>query len=151
MTENYRNVLVAIDGSKESELAFQRALPITSRNGSHLYLVNVIDLRSYVGLEAYDKSLPDRAKGMITELLEKYKERAIAEGIENVEIVIEFGSPKELIPNNIADKLEIDLIISGATGLNSVEKFFIGSVSESILRRATCDVLIARDQQSRTR
>lgn len=143
--KNYNNILVAIDGSKESDLAFRRAVQIARTNNSQLFLVNVIDLQSYVGLEACDKSLPDRAEAMTKELLNEYKERADLEGIDNCTIVIEFGSPKALIPTEIAEKFNIDLIISGATGLNSVEKFFIGSVSENIMRRAKCDVLIARD------
>ena len=80
------------------------------------------------------------------EMLEEYKKRAISRGLERITIVVEFGDPKELIPNNIADDLGVDLIISGATGLNSVEKFFVGSVSENIMRRAKCDVLIARER-----
>lgn len=148
MTDNYQNILVAIDGSKEAELAFKRALVIAQKNNSAVYLVNVIDLRSYVGLEAFDKSFPERARNMTEGMLEEYKERAIVSGIDEVSIIIEFGTPKELIPIEIAEKLDIDLIISGATGLNSVEKFFIGSVSENIMRRAKCDVLIARDRES---
>jgi len=36
------------------------------------------------------------------------------------------------------------LIIVGATGLNAVERFLIGSVSESVARYSKCDVLIVR-------
>ena len=32
----------------------------------------------------------------------------------------------------------------GATGLNAVERLFIGSVSEYVIRNADCDVLIVR-------
>ena len=32
----------------------------------------------------------------------------------------------------------------GATGLSAVERLFIGSVSESVIRHAVCDVLIVR-------
>ena len=50
-----------------------------------------------------------------------------------------FVSPKDL-----AKKFEADLIICGATGMNAVERFLIGSVSESITRYAKCDVLVIR-------
>ena len=39
---------------------------------------------------------------------------------------------------------QIDLIMLGATGLNAVERLFIGSVSEYVIRNANCDVLIVR-------
>jgi len=32
----------------------------------------------------------------------------------------------------------------GATGLNAVERLFIGSVSEYVIRNAPCDVLVVR-------
>ncbi len=32
----------------------------------------------------------------------------------------------------------------GATGVSGVQRFLIGSVSESIVRYATCDVLVIR-------
>jgi lipoprotein signal peptidase len=38
----------------------------------------------------------------------------------------------------------LDLIICGATGLNAVERFFIGSSAEAITRHAKCDVLVVR-------
>ena len=34
----------------------------------------------------------------------------------------------------------------GSTGLNAVERFIIGSVSEAIVRHAECDVLVVRTE-----
>lgn len=76
--------------------------------------------------------------------METYKEEAINAGIENVSIIIEYGSPKVKISKDIAQKYEADLILCGATGLNAVERFLIGSVSEYIVRHAKCDVLVVR-------
>jgi nucleotide-binding universal stress UspA family protein len=50
------------------------------------------------------------------------------------------------IPKDVAAKFHADLIIAGATGINAVERLFIGSVSGNIARRAKCDVLIVRKQ-----
>ena len=36
----------------------------------------------------------------------------------------------------------------GATGLNAVERFLIGSVSEHITRHARCDVLVVRSEDT---
>ena len=38
----------------------------------------------------------------------------------------------------------------GATGLNAVERLFIGSVSEYVIRHAPCDVLIVRTDLDNT-
>ena len=76
------------------------------------------------------------------ELLKGYKSQAEAEGVKNVKVVIKYGSPKTFITSEIANLVKADLIICGATGLNAVERFLTGSVSESIVRTAACDDLV---------
>ena len=145
MANHYKNIVVAVDGSKEAEYAFRKSIDVAKRNeGSTLNLVNVIDTRSFAAIEAYDRSIAERAQKFSEELLDGYKKQAIAEGIENVNVVIEYGSPKNIITKELSKVVEADLIICGATGLNAVERFLIGSVSEAIVRSATCDVLVIR-------
>lgn len=144
MTLQYSQILVAVDGSKESEWAFKKAVAIADRNSATLNLVNIIDTRSYAAVEAYDRSIAERAQTFAVELLEEYKQKAEAEGVKNVQIIVEYGSPKTMISRDLSKKIEADLIICGATGLNAVERFLIGSVSENIVRSAKCDVLVVR-------
>jgi len=77
-------------------------------------------------------------------ILNRYKARAAAARVENVNIIIEYGSPKTVITKEIAKLVEADLIICGATGHSPVERYIIGSVSEAIVRSANCDVLVIR-------
>lgn len=142
----YRNILVAVDGSKSAECAFKKAVQIAIRNNAKLTLVHVIDTRSYVSLEAYDGTMAERAVSYAENLLDEYKKEAKARGLHTLETMIERGSPKSVIPKQTAKQVEADLIICGATGLNAVERLLIGSVSEQITRSATCDVLVVRTE-----
>ncbi|WP_033543294.1 universal stress protein [Planococcus sp. CAU13] len=144
MTLKYKQILVAVDGSKEAEWAFRKSVGIATRNNATLNLVNIIDTRSFAAIEAYDRSIADRAQKFAEDLLMDYKKDAMAAGVQNVNILVEYGSPKTMISRELAKKAEADLIICGATGLNAVERFLIGSVSEHIVRSATCDVLVVR-------
>lgn len=144
MALTYNNIVVAVDGSKEAEFAFKKAIAVANRNNSTLNLVNIIDTRSFAAIEAYDRSIQERAQEFAEELLEGYKKEAEAAGIKNVNVLIEYGSPKTIITKEVSKKVEADLIICGATGLNAVERFLIGSVSENIVRSAKCDVLVVR-------
>ena len=83
-----------------------------------------------------------------TELMENYKKEANDAGVADVDYVVDYGSPKVKIPKDIAKKYDIDLIMCGATGLNAVERFLIGSVSEHITRYARCDVLVVRSEDT---
>lgn len=135
-------VVVAVDGSKEAEFAFRKSIDVAKRNkNSILNIVNVIDTHTF---EAYDSSIVERAQQSSEELLNSYKVQAEAEGLKHVNVVIEFGSPKNIITKELASLVEADLIICGATGLNAVERFLIGSVSEAIVHSAKCDILVVR-------
>jgi len=147
MSLNYKQILVAVDGSKEAEWAFKKSVGIAVRNQATLNLVNIIDTRSYSSVEAYDRSIAERAEKFAFELLEGYKKEAEAAGVQHVNLLVEFGSPKVLIPKDLPKKYDIDLIVCGATGLNAVERFLIGSVSEMIVRTAKCDVLVVRTEE----
>lgn len=145
MANHYKNIVVAVDGSKEAEYALRKSIDVAKRNeGSTLNLVNVIDTRSFAAIEAYDRSIAERAQQHSEELLEGYKQQALAAGVEQVKVIIEYGSPKNIITKELSTLVNADLIICGATGLNAVERFLIGSVSEAIVRSAKCDVLVIR-------
>lgn len=140
----YKNILVAVDGSKEAEWAFKKAIEIAKRNQSRIILAHIVDTRTFATVEAYDATIAERADRYAAELLEGYKAEAEAAGITNVIYEIDYGSPKLKISKELAKTFHADLIICGATGLNMVERFFMGSVSENITRYAPCDVLIVR-------
>lgn len=147
MTLNYKHILVAVDGSKEAEWAFKKSVGIAKRNNATLNLVNIIDTRSFAAVEAYDRSIAERAHKFADELLADYRKEAEAAGVKDVNLIVEYGSPKTMIPRDISKKVEADLIVCGATGLNTVERFLIGSISETIVRSAKCDVLVVRTEE----
>ena len=144
MDFEYDVIMTAVDGSKASEKAFNKAVEIAKRNDAKLVLAHVVDTRTFATAEAYDRSLSERAEKYATDLLNEYVQNAKDAGLENVEHIIKYGSPKVAIAKEIAPEQNADLIIVGATGLNAVERFLIGSVSESVARYAKCDVLIVR-------
>lgn len=144
MALSYNNIVVAVDGSKEANFAFKKAKEMAKRHEATLHLVNVIDTRSFAAIEAYDRSIAERAQAHSEELLDEYKKEATEYGIAEVKAVIEHGSPKTIITRELAKLTDADLIVCGATGLNAVERFLIGSVSEAIVRSASCDVLVVR-------
>ena len=145
MSLTYQNILVAVDGSNEADLAFKRAIQVAiNNNGSQMYIVHVIDTRIFAVYESYNRDFAERANEMATEKLKGYEQRAIEAGVKKVETIIEYGSPKDIIARDIPKTKQIDLIICGVTGRGGVERFIMGSVSEAIVRSAKCDVLVVR-------
>lgn len=147
MSLEYKNILVAIDGSKESEKAFRKALAIAKLNDAKLIITHIIDVRTVAPVKIYDSSVEERAGDFANELLESHKKEAVEAGLTNVEVLLGYGSPKVKIAKEIAPKHDVDLIVCGATGLNAMERLFIGSVSEHITRYAKCNVLVVRSSE----
>lgn len=148
MTLKYKKILVAVDGSKEAEWAFTKAIEVAKRNNAKLLLTHIIDTRTFATVEAYDRAIAERADQFAAELMQNYQKQAVDAGIQDVDYIVDYGSPKVKIPKDIAKHNDVDLIMCGATGLNAVERFFIGSVSEHIIRYANCDVLVVRTPES---
>lgn len=144
MSLTYNHVLVAVDGSKEAECAFKKAVDVAKRNEAQLILAHVVDTTTYAAAEAYHVSMSESAKGYANELLDGYKKIALEAGVTDVLTEVAFGSPKTQISKTIAKKYQTDLIVCGATGMNAVERFVMGSVSLHISRYAKCDVLVVR-------
>lgn len=145
MSQIYNNILVGVDGSKESENAFDKAVEIAKRNEAKLLIAHIVDIRSFTTAEAvYEKTVTEHAESYANELLGFFEKKAKEAGLSNVELHIGYGSPKFEMTNKIAPENKVDLIICGATGVNAIERFIIGSVSEYIVRHAKCDVLVVR-------
>ena len=147
MSQTYENIMVAIDGSHEAELAFEKGVNVSLRNGSKLTIAHVIDTRALQSVSTFDAEVYEALQKEATELLQGYKERALNVGVKNVVTVVEMGNPKVLLANDIPSKEGIDLIMVGATGLNAFERLMVGSSSEYILRHAKVDLLVVREDR----
>ena len=143
----YKNILIAVDGSHEAEWAFNKAVDVAKRNDAQLTIVNVIDSRTYSSYEVYDAQFTEKSKNFSEDLLNGYKEVATNAGVKDVITRLEFGSPKAIIPKKLATDVGADLIMCGTSGLNAVERFIVGSVSEAIVRHSPCDVLVVRTEE----
>ncbi|MDZ7833999.1 MAG: universal stress protein [Alkalibacterium sp.] len=144
MLQEYKTILIAIDGSSQAEKAFKKAVEVAKRNDAVLVLAHVIDTRAYQSFSTFDGSIADNAREEAKSTLNDYKDYAKKEGLTDVRTVLEYGSPKIMIAKQIPEAESVDLIMLGATGLNAVERIFVGSVSEYVIRQAKCDVLIVR-------
>ncbi|WP_298829080.1 universal stress protein [uncultured Planococcus sp.] len=144
MDLTYRHLLVAIDGSEEAGLAFNKSIGIAKRNNAVLNLIYVVDPRTYTAIKVHGPNDDQESFKFGKDLLERYQTEALAAGVENVNAIVTPGSPKKVIARDFANKVEADLIVCGASGMDAMERFMLGSVSQHIVRRSPCDVLVVR-------
>lgn len=144
MLKQYHHIQIAVDGSKEAEMAFRKAVAVAKHNDSTLDIIHVIDTRAFQNVSSFDSAMVEQVSEEAKTKMEKYHQEALDAGVKETHFQIEFGSPKEIIAHSYPKKHDIDLIVVGATGLNAVERLLIGSVTEYVTRAAECDVLVIR-------
>lgn len=94
MTNHYKSIVVAVDGSKQAEYAFRKGIDVVKRNeGSVLNIVNIIDISSFSAIKSYDNSIVEKVMAQSEKLLNDYKVQVETEGI-NIKTIIEYRSPK---------------------------------------------------------
>lgn len=144
MFHEYSKILVPVDGSNEARLAFEKAIEVAKRNRAQVLIAHIIDTRVLQTPTGFEGNFNEEIQRQTENLFQEYRQYAQEHDFNDIDFVLEYGSPKVYISKNIPKDYQIDLIMMGATGLNAVERLFIGSVSEYVIRNATCDVLVVR-------
>ena len=62
MSKKYENIMVAVDGSHEAELAFEKGVNVALRNGSKLTLAHVVDTRALQSVSTFDAEVMRASK-----------------------------------------------------------------------------------------
>lgn len=149
VSNEYNRIMVAVDGSEMAELAFKKAVNIVKRNKGTLVITHVVDTRSVTLFPQYDRPINhsqflEQSTDAASNTIELYKEWAEDRGLDSVETLLKNGSPRTELSETLPTENNIDLLVMGATGLSAIERAFVGSVSQYVVRNAPCDVLIVR-------
>ena len=144
MFHEYSKILVPVDGSNEARLAVEKAIEVAKRNRAQVLIAHIIDTRVLQTPTGFEGNFNEEIQRQTENLFQEYRQYAQEHDFNDIDFVLEYGSPKVYISKNIPKDYQIDLIMMGATGLNAVERLFIGSVSEYVIRNASCDVLVVR-------
>ena len=137
------NVLVAFDGSPLSERALTYALEtFPDATITILYVIDPVD--AVIDVEA--GGLPvaedwyDNAQERATSIQTTATELAAAHGID-LGTVTEVGRPARTIIE-YADDNGIDQIVLGSHGRSGIDRMLLGSVAETVTRRARIPVTV---------
>lgn len=138
----FRTVVLATDLSPTSEAATTAALDFAASVGARLLAVSVVDpgtLRLPGGryLARVDQVRAERER-VAQELVARGRSMGVT-----VDFLVWEGDPGEAIIE-AAQAEGADMIIVGSHGRGAVGRFLIGSVSDHVVRHASCPVLVVR-------
>ena len=133
-----KNILVATDFSSSSAAAVAYAIALSRRFESRLYFAHVVRPASLSNPTEHGGSMEQawrEGHHLTTDLLVAGQLR----GVEH-KLLIHQGEIWEQLAA-MAEEYKIDMIVAGTHGRTGLKRMLLGSVAESIFRRAYCPVL----------
>jgi nucleotide-binding universal stress UspA family protein len=140
------SIVVGTDGSPNAEAAVRRAAKLAKSEGDRVHIVAAYSDRS-----SFSEAISSSAKRDpvdLREVAESVLARAEAElEAQGIEVVTHAraGEPAHVLLE-IAEEQGADLIVVGARGLTSFQRFLLGSVSGKLAHHASCSLLIVRER-----
>lgn len=134
-----QRILVAVDGSSNSDLAVEQALSMATTCNSKFYAITVVDVYPIYmeGAPGVKKKAEKEARNILKKVEEKAKKQNIA-----CETILHIGhQPHEFIVREAKER-NIDLIVMGTHGRTGLEKFVMGSVAQKVIAYAPSPVMV---------
>ncbi|KAL6076906.1 Universal stress protein UspA [Balamuthia mandrillaris] len=145
--------LVAVDGSVGASEAFKKTCELAGKRKeqSHVFVLTVVEevsgsdvLDEDIAMFAADTlkranlDLHSQAEALLKQAAKLLNEREIKHST-----ILSVGPARDKILE-LAEELNIDVIVLGSRGLGTLGRILIGSVSEHIALNAPCSVLVVR-------
>ncbi|VAW74576.1 hypothetical protein MNBD_GAMMA15-2029 [hydrothermal vent metagenome] len=143
--EPYSNILLAADFSRYSERAAHKARELCEQYGAHLHVLHIVEQmvlyndntdRILADIPSADETLIVQAEDSLRKFAKRTKLG------KDVDLKVQWGTPKRSIVSWAREK-NVDLIVVGSHGQHGIERL-LGSVSNSVLNQAHCDVLVVK-------
>jgi nucleotide-binding universal stress UspA family protein len=155
--QDIHRILVPTDFSEVSRAALSMGMQLANDYDAKLYVLHVV--------KDMDRELKKR---LVSAPNDDVIETAIQQGEKNILDAVELeqtrareaGKPLKSVPLKmlvtggdwldvtlkLIDEHELDLIVSGTHGGSGIKSFFIGSMSEQLVRKASCSVYVVKPQ-----
>ncbi len=140
----FKNILVPHDGSGHSKHAFKVALDMAKKYNSKISMVTVLDTSPgyWAHSNLWDNAIVG-ARTFVTREFESFESAAKKAKVSFRSEIIESKSVTKTIVSYSKSK-KIDLIVMGAHGKTGLDKLVLGSVTNSVVHRVRCPVLVVR-------
>ena len=135
-------VLLATDLTPASSAATEQAIDLAIQLAARLLIVNVMDPGRAGLLRHREPIRPVEERRDRAEIAQQIAERARTGGAEATFLVWEGDIGDGILA--AAEAEHADLIVVGSRGRSGVGRSLLGSVSDLIVRRARCPVLVVR-------
>ncbi len=143
-SEFYRNIVIATDGSENSDRAISYGIEIAKMSGATVHALYVVDTSSFssIPMDAGWEAMYEILKSEGNKAISYVKETGENTGVEVKEIIKEGHPSNEII--DFAENNNVDLIVMGTHGKSGIDRFLLGSVAEKVVRNSKIPVMVVR-------
>lgn len=138
----FERILVAVDGSTNSDRAVESAAEMARTHGSTLSICHAFHIPEHYKTDLIDE-LEDALEGDAEKILLHAASVAQEAGVTAGTKLLKKGHPTQAVVA-YAEELGSDLIIVGVRGRTPDQGRAMGSVSAAVTERASCSVLLVR-------
>jgi nucleotide-binding universal stress UspA family protein len=144
----FKKILVPLDGSELAKQALPVAITVAQQNQGKIWLVRVPVLTKMLvpsgmgGLKLFDDRMAYRRDQCESYL--GYIKQAYVNADIPMRVQVEEGDAASVIVDTAVAE-DIDLIVMTTHGRTGFRRWVLGSVTEKVMRHATCPVLVVQD------
>jgi nucleotide-binding universal stress UspA family protein len=137
-----RRILCPVDFSEESRRALEHAVAIARRWGAQLDVLHVYQAASPFDIVPPDDdtAAQDPQLDMLRTALNDFVQPIAGDAAVTLRLRHGTAARRPIVRE--ADEIDADLLIIGSHGRSGLERFLLGSTSDSIVKTATCPVLV---------
>ncbi|HEV2972753.1 MAG TPA: universal stress protein [Pirellulales bacterium] len=139
-----KTILHPTDFSDCSNCALQIAADLATKYGSQIFVLHVVETLGPANVtfgEVGNQLEPEGYRDRLWAELRKMKPLGPPES--SIDYLLVEGDPARGI-EQVAEQRHCDLIVMGTHGHRGLERFFMGSVAEHVVRKAACAVVTVK-------
>ena len=154
----FQKILLPLDGSEHSDRALETALQIARKFHSKITLLHVYSVTVTpvvipepttlnptgvpIATSAEVSKMVDAARDAGKEILADAEKKVREKNVEVETLLREGNSSQEIVKT--AEDGQFDLIVIGARGIHRIRDLLMGSVTEGVVKHASCPVLVVK-------
>jgi nucleotide-binding universal stress UspA family protein len=137
----YNKILLPTDGSKNADKEIETALKVIDKENGEIIILSVAS--NIITLQLPNEEDVINLNNLLAQNAEKNVQTMKEKINGNIKIStrVVSGSPAKSIIE-VADEEKVDLIVIASSGKSGLDKLFLGSVAEKVVKNAKNDVLL---------
>jgi nucleotide-binding universal stress UspA family protein len=138
----YDRILIPTDGGDPATEAAVHAFELADRDGAAVHVLHIVETSHHSLVGPYGATVLSTLEEKGEKATDDLATRAEARDLETATEVRSGHTPNNII--DYADEHGIDLIVMGTHGRSGIERLFLGSVTERVLRGSDVPVFVVR-------